>query len=104
MDGVERSMYLIDEVAIRHSIDVPRVETCDMIDEPLKPLLEGLEALIPPGARLEGGDLVIDTSSAEMVGFLAEPDRVLLRFDGFDVVIPDATAHDLLRQLTAKLS
>ena len=48
-----------------------------------------------PGARDEGGDLVIDAATAELVGYMADPDRVLLRFPGFDVTLPDAEAHKL---------
>jgi len=103
MDGVERSLYMVADAAARHSIEVPFVEICNEIDDALKPLLAGLEARIPAGAWLRGGDLVIEASSAEVYGFMAEPNRVLLRFGKFDVAIPDEAAHELLRQLTEKL-
>lgn len=57
------------------------------------------ELLIPEGARIEGGDLVIDASSVEVAGFLSDPDRVMLRFGSFDVLIPDAAARQLREQL-----
>ncbi len=49
-----------------------------------------------PGARLEGGDLVIDAGTVEFAGFLAEPDRVILRFPDFDVIVPDDAAESLM--------
>ncbi len=52
-----------------------------------------------PGARLEGGDIVIDSDSGAFAGFLADPDRVILRFSGFDVIVPDEVAQSLLAAL-----
>ncbi len=80
MDGVERALYAIDEAAKRHAIDVPRIELCEDIDDALAPLLEGLEARIPVEARLVGGDLIVDATEAEVMGFMADPDRVLFSF------------------------
>lgn len=103
--GSERACDLIEAMAQRYGIEVPsEIETVDdFLDEATEPFLEALSQRIAPGARLEGGDLVIDATSAEFAGFLAEPNRVLLRLSGFDVALPDDQAKKLCAALLAKL-
>lgn len=56
-----------------------------------------------PGVKLEGGDLVIDAESVEIWGFAADPNRVILRFPGVDIYIPDHMAQRLKSELRHRM-
>lgn len=60
-------------------------------------------AEVLPGLRDEGGDIVIDSQEANFAGFVANPNRVILRFGGFDVYVSDEIAADLGKQIAVRL-
>lgn len=65
--------------------------------------LPELVGAVRRGATPVSEDDIRESPTAEVNGFMADPDRVILRFDGFDVVVPDEAAKKLALALVAKM-